>query len=61
MMNIYEYFVLPDPIYFKFEIGLRTKRIYNWTAVKEEVKKKLYYYFDPDLRGYNEEINSQDC
>lgn len=59
-MNIYESFTIPDTIYFKFEIGLRIKRIYNFTNVSEAVKAKLYYFFDPDLREFNEEINFMD-
>lgn len=59
-LNIYEYFQIPDVVYFKFELGLRTKRIYNWTLVSEAIKAKLYYYFDPTLRQYNEEINFMD-
>jgi hypothetical protein len=60
MINIYEVPVLPELIYFRFNIGIRIKRIYNFIEVKEDVKNKLNYFFDSSNRSYHETINFMD-
>ena len=55
--NIYEEFMLPELTFFAFDIGIKTKRMYNFTAVKEDVKAKLQYYFNVSNRQFNEIID----
>jgi len=60
MMNVYETLVLPELIYFRFDIGIRVKRTYNYVNVMTAVKNKLTYFFDSNNRSFNEEINFMD-
>ena len=46
MLNSYEYFEVPQLVYFAFDIGLRIKRSYNFVDVLLDVKDKLTYYFN---------------
>jgi len=60
MINVYEILEIPEFIYFRFEIGLRIKRIYNFDIVKNDVLDKLNYYFNSNFRKFNETINFMD-
>jgi hypothetical protein len=52
MISAYEIFIVPDLVYFTFEIGLRIKRLASFIDVKTDVLNKLIYYF----RGSNQEF-----
>jgi len=60
MLNAYEVPVLPKIVYFRFDIGIRVKRTYNYSDVREDVKNKLIFFFDRTLRNFNEEISFMD-
>jgi hypothetical protein len=60
MLNIYEVFVLPKIVYFRFDIGIRVKRTYNDTLVKEDVKNKLKYFFNRIFLNFNDIISFMD-
>lgn len=60
MMNVYEVPVLPELVYFRFDIGLRVKRTYSFIDVMNDVKNKLTYFFSSVNRSYNEVINFMD-
>jgi hypothetical protein len=55
MISAYEIFIVPDLVYFTFEIGLRIKRLASFIDVKTDVLNKLIYYF----RGSNQEFFSE--
>jgi len=56
-INTHEFFVVPDFVYFAFEIGLRIKRGYNFNNVKNDVKNKLIEYFKIKNRNFSETID----
>ena len=60
MLNNYEVPVLPDIVYFRFDIGIRVRRIYTYNDVMNDVRNKLVYFFDPSNRLFNEEISFMD-
>ena len=60
MINVYEVPILPELVYFRFNIGIRIKRIYNYIDVQEAVKNKLNYFFDSSNRTYHEIISFMD-
>jgi len=57
IMNSFEIYELPEIIYFYLEIGLTTKRIYNFNNVARDVRNKILYYFDNTQRAFNEEVD----
>ena len=59
-MNSFETFVLPELVYFIFNIGIKIKRLYNFTLVKNDVEAKLKYYFENSNRNFNEIIDFKD-
>lgn len=56
-INIYEELVVPEIVNFAFDIGIKTRRTYNFTTVKEEVKRKLEYFFRMENRKFHEVID----
>lgn len=56
-ISIYETMITPEIVYFAIDIGITTKKSYNFAVVKEEIKKKLNFYFDPKNRSFNETID----
>ena len=60
MLNNYEVPVLPDIVYFRFDIGIRVRRIFDYKDVMTDVRNKLAYFFDPSNRLFNEEISFMD-
>lgn len=60
MLNNYEIPVLPDIVYFRFDIGLRVRRTFNYRQVMEDVRDKLAYFFKPSNRLFHEEISFMD-
>jgi len=60
MLCAYEEFVLPDLVYFSFDIGIKVKRTYNINNVIEDVRNKLVYYFEASNRSFNETISFTD-
>ena len=60
MMNVYEVPILPELVYFRFDIGLRVKRTYSFIDVMNDVKNKLNFFFNSINRSYNEIINFMD-
>jgi len=60
ILSTYEEFVIPNLIYFKFEIGILPKRMYNFDNISIDVRDKLAYYFDPVNRLFNEVIDFRD-
>ena len=47
-------------VYFTFEIGVRIKRIFNFTDVSQDVYNKLIYYFRPENQLFNSEVDFKD-
>ena len=60
MLNNYEVPVLPNMVYFRFDIGIRVRRTYTYKDVMEDVRDKLIYFFSPSNRLFNEEISFMD-
>lgn len=60
MINIYEEYVVPEFVYFRFDFGLRVKRSYDFSAVRNAIKNKLLYYFRNSARSFGEEIDFRD-
>ena len=60
MISAYEVFEVPDLVYFTFEIGVRIKRIFNFTDVQQDVYNKLIYYFRPQNQLFNSEMDFKD-
>jgi hypothetical protein len=54
VISHYEQFIVPDLVYFTYEIGLRIKRLATFTDVQTDVLNKLIYYF----RAQNQEFAS---
>lgn len=57
MLSAYEQYDLPDLVYFRFDIGIKVKRTYSYTAVVNAVKDKLIYYFSSTQREFNDVIS----
>lgn len=57
MINLYEQYIVPELVYFRFDFGLRVKRTYNYSSVKNAILNKLRYYFRPEIRNFGEEID----
>jgi len=56
-LTAYEIFELPDLIYFAFDFGLRTKRLYDFDDVQTDVLNKLIWYFRAENQEFNSEID----
>jgi hypothetical protein len=54
VISHYEQFIVPDLVYFTYEIGLRIKRLATFTDVQTDVLNKLIYFF----RAENQEFAS---
>lgn len=57
MIMTYEVFDLPELIFFRFNIGLKLYRLYDFTAVSGIVLDKLSYYFAPENQMFNGKID----
>lgn len=60
MLGIYEIIdqtTLPELVYFRFDFGLKVRRTYNWTKVRDTVLNKLIYYFQNSNREFGEIID----
>ena len=57
MLGIWEEFILPELVYFRFDFGLKVKRSYSWTIVKQDILEKLKYYFSDVNRNFGEVID----
>ena len=60
ILTVYEQYELPILIYFRYDVGIRVGRTYSYAAVRDDVRSKLIYYFDPTLRNFNEQVNFRD-
>lgn len=60
MLNVYEIPMIPEIVYFRFDISIRTKRTYNFADVMDDVRNKLIYFFDRNNREFRETINFMD-
>ena len=60
MLTVYEQYELPIILYFRYDIGIRIQRTYDFAAVRDATRRKLQYFFDPTLRAFNEKINFRD-
>jgi hypothetical protein len=60
MISAYEIMEIPDLVYFSFEIGVRKKRIYEFSDISRDVLNKLIYYFRPDNQLFNSEMDFND-
>jgi hypothetical protein len=60
MISAYEVFEVPDLVYFAFEIGIRKKRIFNFTDITLDVLNKLVYYFRPENQLFSSEMDFND-
>jgi len=60
MISAYEIMEVPDLVYFSFEIGIRKKRIYEFTDISRDVLNKLIYYFRPENQLFNSEVDFND-
>lgn len=55
--SLNEIFTVPELVYFAFDIGIKTKKSYNFVKVVEELKEKLQTYFSNENRNFNEVID----
>jgi hypothetical protein len=60
MLCAYEIMEIPDLVYLTFEIGIRKKRIYDFTDIQQDVLNKLIYYFRAENQIFNAEIDFND-
>jgi len=60
ILSTYEEFVIPNLVYFKFEIGIIPKRMYNFDNISVDIRNKLEYYFDPINVYFNQIIDFRD-
>jgi hypothetical protein len=60
MLNNYEVPVIPNIVYFRFDIGIRVRRIFEYKDVMTDVRNKLIYFFDPANRLFKEEMSFMD-
>ena len=60
MLTVYEQYEIPIILYFRYDIGIRVQRTYDFAAVRDATRRKLQYFFDPTLRSFNEKINFRD-
>jgi len=60
MLNNYEIPVLPDIVYFRFDIGIRARRTYSFKDVMTDVRDKLIFFFNPYNRLFKDEISFMD-
>jgi hypothetical protein len=60
MISAYEIMTVPDLVYFSFEIGIRKKRIFEFTDIVTDVKNKLIYYFRASNQNFNSEVDFND-
>jgi hypothetical protein len=60
MLATYEVFVVPELIYFKFNLGLGIRKNYVFNSVLADLKSKLEYYFSSGLREFGETIDFDD-
>jgi len=60
MISAYEIMEVPDLVYFSFEIGVRKKRIYEFTDIARDVLNKLIYYFREENQTFNSEVDFND-
>jgi len=60
MLTVYEEWEVPTLVYFDFDIGIRTQRLYSYADVYTDVYNKLVWYFDNSLREFNETLNFMD-
>jgi hypothetical protein len=59
-LNTDEIFIVPEIVYFKFDLGVKIKRIYRFENIKNDLLNKLEYYFDITQRSFNEIIDFRD-
>jgi len=57
LLNTFENFILPDLIYFSFDIGITIRRGYSYNNVVQSIRNKLLYLFDPSNREFNDVID----
>jgi len=60
MLATYEIFVVPELVYFRFNMGLGIKRNYVFNSVLADIKSKLCYYFACGDRGFGETVDFDD-
>lgn len=60
MVGILENFVLPELIFFKFNIGYKVKRSYSAVLVEQDIRNKLAYYFDSTRRDFGDAVDFRD-
>ena len=60
MISAYEIFVIPDLVYFTFEIGIRIKRLASFIDVRTDVLNKLIYFFRPQNQEFFSEMDFND-
>ncbi len=57
LMNSFEIYVIPELIYFYFDMGLILKNSFNFNNVQNAIKRKIEQYFRPKNRNFNESID----
>lgn len=57
MIGTYEIIEVPELVYFSFEIGIKKKRIYNFTDISTDVLNKLIYFFRDTNQNFNDIID----
>jgi hypothetical protein len=60
MLATYEIFVVPELVYFRFNMGLGIKKNYVFNSVLTDVKNKLNYYFSTSQRDFGETVDFDD-
>lgn len=57
MLTTYEIFEVPEIVYFWFDLEVRVKRLYTFPNVKDDIQRKLEYYFQYKNRNFGETID----
>lgn len=60
VISHYEVLEVPELIYFTFEIGIRKKRVFEFTDVSRDVLNKLIYYFRASNQEFASEVDFND-
>ncbi len=57
LLNNFENYILPDLVFFSFDIGLEVKRHHSFNSVSNAINEKLRYYFNPKNRVFESVID----
>lgn len=60
MIGTNEVFLLPELVYFKFDIGVTIKRSYNFSDVQSDILNKLIFFFSSTNRSFGDRIDPRE-